>query len=437
MTNPDVVRYPAEAVARAVRQFPTPLFLYEEDRLRDNCRRLKAAFGARFRDFEPLYAAKANPNPHVARIVIDEGFGIDCSSPSEAVLTRRLGTWGMYTGNYTTADELALVLDTPGVLLNLDDVSLVEPLKRLRVPEFLSFRINPGITKGGMESLLLAGPDAKFGVPWERAVEAYALAKALGVRRFGIHMMTGSNVLDASYFELVARKLLEVAGRVHCETGIEFERLNIGGGFGVPYRPEEPGLDLDRVAAGVRRAFDEECVRAGLPEPALMVEPGRYVAADAGFLVTRVHVIKDGYKRFVGVDAGMNDLPRPSVYGAYHHVSVLGKDDGERRPVNVVGRLCENNDQFAKDRQLPPVEVGDVLVIHNAGAHCYAMGHNYNGRPRCAEYLLESGGNIRLIRRAETVDDLYRTVVGWPVTPSPPSPLPRDGGEGSRSVTRP
>jgi diaminopimelate decarboxylase len=417
MMNPDVVRYPAEKIRDASERIPTPFFLYEEDRIRHNCRRLVAAFAPRFKNFQPLYALKANPNPHVASIVVSEGFGIDCSSPSEALLTRALKARGMHTGNYTGREELELVLKTPGLQLNLDDISLVPIVQKIGVPEFLSFRINPGITKGGMESLLLAGPDAKFGVPWEAAVHAYRRAKEIGVRRFGIHMMTGSNVLEACYFALIAAKLLEVAGNVKKALGIDFECLNIGGGFGVPYLPEERTLNLEQVASGVRAAFDDECRKWGLREPALMVEPGRLILADAGFLVTRVQVIKEGYKWFVGVDAGMNDLPRPSIYGAYHHISVLGKtsDSNAETPVNVVGRLCENNDQFAKDRILPPIHIGDFLIIHNAGAHSYAMGHNYNGRPRSAEYLLESKGNLRQIRRAETAEDLLRTVVGWHV----------------------
>ncbi len=414
--NADVIRCPRQRLAEAAGRFPTPFFVYEEARLRHNCRCLREAFGKYFEAFAPLYAVKANANPHILKIMQDEGFGFDCSSPAEVWLANKLGGWGMYTGNYTTREELALVLASPRMLLNLDDVSLVATVADLGVPDFLSFRINPGITAGSMPSLLLAGADAKFGVPWEEAAAAYKAVKGLGVRRFGLHMMTGSNVLDEEYFFLVTRKLLEVAGAIKEEAGVDFEYVNIGGGFGVPYCPDEGSLDLEKVARGVRAVFDDECPRRGLKEPKLMVEPGRFLAADAGFLVTRVHVIKDGYKRFIGVDAGMNDLPRPAVYGAYHHITVLGKDGAPvaPEPVNVVGRLCENNDQFARDRRLPALEVGDVLVIHNAGAHCFAMGHNYNGRPRRDEYLLTGDGDFEHIRRAETVEDLFRNVVDAP-----------------------
>lgn len=407
--NANVTHLPTEAIQRAAERFETPFFLYDEAKLRENCRRFVKAFRDRFEGFTPLYALKANTNPEFVKIIFDEGFGADASSEAEAWLTEKLGGWGMYTGNYTAEAEMRYVMQRP-MLLNLDDISMLPTVKRLGAPEFLSFRINPGISKGGMKSLLMAGPDAKYGVPHEKAVEAYAGAKKLGVKRFGIHMMTGSNVLDEAYFGEVTRKLLEVAGEVHRALGIAFEFLNIGGGFGVPYRPEEKSLDLEEVAGGVRAAFDEQCPRFGLAEPKLMAEPGRLVACDAGWLVGRVHVIKDGYKKFVGIDAGMNDLPRPAIYDAYHHATVVGKPlDGPKETVNVVGRLCENNDQFARDRDLPKVEVGDFIVIHNAGAHAYAMGHNYNNRLRSAEYLLTPDGGLRKIRRAETFADLFAT----------------------------
>ena len=408
--NPKVVHLPTARIREAVARFETPFFLYDEAKLRRNCRRFVRAFRRRFPAFAPLYAVKANANPEIVRIIFSEGFGADASSEAEAWLTGQLGGWGMYTGNYTTESEFRFVMQRD-FLLNLDDISMLPTVAKIGVPEFLSFRINPGQGRGGVEGLVMAGPDAKYGVPRDRAVEAYAGAMALGVKRFGIHAMTGSNVLEEAYFGQVARDLLEVAGQVKKELGIDFEWLNVGGGFGVPYRPEEKSLDLDAVVQGVREAFDEQCARFGLKEPRLMAEPGRLIACDAGWLVGRVHVVKEGAaKKFVGIDAGMNDLPRPAIYGAYHHCTVLGKTAraGAER-VNVVGRLCENNDQFAIDRDLPPCKPGDVIVIHNAGAHAYAMGHNYNNRPRSAEYLIGEDGAIRQIRRAETIEDLFRT----------------------------
>lgn len=407
--NPRVVDLPSRAIEEALERIETPFYIYDEKKIRSHCRELVRAFERRFEAFEPLYAVKANTNPAILEIIYSEGWGGDCSSEAEAWITRKLGASGMYTGNYTTEAEYRLVREC-GLLINLDDVSMLPMVERNGVPEFLSFRINPGIAKGGMESLVFAGEDAKFGVPLEQVEEAYRGALELGVKRFGIHAMTGSNVLDEEYFRLVALKLLEVAGSLKRSLGIDFERLNLGGGFGVPYRPDEEELDLDRVAAGVRAAYDEQCPRYGLGEPILMVEPGRWVMADCGWLVATVHVVKRGHKTFAGVDAGMNDLPRPSIYDAYHHITLLGKPLERLEPTNIVGRLCENNDQFARDRLLPPIDVGDRVVIHNAGAHCYAMSHNYNNRLRCAEYLLTADGRLRKIRRAETFEDLFKTV---------------------------
>ncbi len=410
--NPDVVYAPSAAIIRAARQFPTPFFLYEEKRLRRNCRLFRDTFRKYFPSFEPLYAVKANANPAILRIIFSEGFGADASSEAEALITRRLGGRGMYTGNYTTAGEFRFVKKTGGFLFNLDDITMLPTVQKTGMPEFLSFRVNPGIGKGGMKSLFLAGPEAKYGVPPWDIVPAYRIARHMGVKRFGMHAMTGSNVLDEDYFRQISMKLLEIVAEIKNRTGIEIERVNIGGGFGVPYRPGERNLDLDKTARGVRKAFDLQCRKFGLKEPVLMAEPGRFIAANMGWLVGTVHVIKRGYKTFAGIDAGMNDLPRPAIYDAYHHVSVLSKNRSRRRArVSVVGRLCENNDQFAKDRLLPPIRIGDLVAIHNAGAHSYAMGHNYNNRLRSAEILLAAKNRLVLIRRAETIADLFKTVV--------------------------
>lgn len=415
MSNTDVLRYPAEPVERALEEFPTPFFLYEEERIRIQCRAFVDAFAPLFPGFTPLFAVKANPNPHILRIIQEEGFGMDCSSLSELGLARALGAGGMHTGNYTMEEELRAALATPKMLLNLDDLSLLATVERIGVPEFLSFRINPGIGEATIESNVLAGPDAKYGVPWERAVEGYRRARDIGVRRFGIHMMTGSNVPSEDYFAQLARRLLQVTGTVQRDLQIRIECLNIGGGFNVPYRPDEPTFDLGRIARGIRRSFDEECAGWSVPPPTLMVEPGRRIAADAGFLVGRVCVIKEGYKKFIGVDVSTNAMPRPAFYGAYHHISVLGKNPEEGvEQVSVVGSICENCDQFARDRDLPVIAHGDVVIIHNCGAHALAMSHNYNGKLRPAEILLESSGKLRLIRRSETPEDLLRTVADWP-----------------------
>jgi len=413
MTNPKVTDLPVADIRRAAAKYPTPFFLYSEKKIRENCRCFKNAFRSFFPTFEPLYAVKANSNPRLLKIIFSEGFGADASSEAEAWIAKKLGAQGMYTGNYTTEQEFRFVMELGGLLLNLDDISMIATVKKIGVPEFISFRVNPGISKGGMKSLYLAGPDAKYGLPLGRISEAYRRVRTLGAKRFGIHAMTGSNVLDESYFESVAMILLDTAGKLYKELGIRMERLNIGGGFGMPYRPEEKSLDLLQVAKGVRRAFDRQCAKYAMPEPVLMAEPGRMIMADTGWLVGRVNVIKESAKKFAGIDAGMNDLPRPAIYDAYHHVTVVGKKmtggKAIKEKINIVGRLCENNDQFAKDRLLPVVRVGDLIAIHNAGAHAYAMGHNYNTRMRNAEYLVAENSAIVKIRRAETIRDLFRT----------------------------
>ncbi|MHC4884406.1 MAG: diaminopimelate decarboxylase [Planctomycetota bacterium] len=407
--NKNVVYLPSTAIRQAVKKYETPFFLYEEAKIRTNLTTFRETFRQYFPGFKPLYAVKANTNPELLKIIYREGFGADASSEAEAWVTKQLKGWGMYTGNYTRPDEFRFAMDC-GFDINLDDISMLKTLKKVGMPEFISFRINPGISKGGMKSLFFAGPDAKYGVPAEQVVEAYRTAKRMGVKRFGMHTMTGSNVLDERYFPTVVEKLLDLGGRLKQELGIDLECINIGGGFGVPYRPEEKSLDLEKVAKSIRRVFNRKLKEHGMVEPTLMAEPGRWIMADTGWLIGTVHVIKDGYKKFAGIDAGMNDLPRPAIYDAYHHVSVLGKSlKGKKETVSIVGRLCENNDQFAKDRKLPPVKIGDTIVIHNAGAHAYAMGHNYNNRLRSAEYLYTTKGTFKKIRRAETIEDLFAT----------------------------
>jgi len=407
--NPDVTYFPKEGVSEAAGRFPTPFFLYKEKRIREKCQRLKNAFSRYFENFWPLYAVKANSNPDILRIILDEGFEFDVSSESEVWIASKLEAKGMFTGNYNPSQELKTAKEA-GFILNIDDISQIPFLKEIGVPEILSFRINPGIGRAGIESNILAGPDAKFGIPSEKASDAYKQAKEFGIKRFGIHMMTGSNVLNESYFPDVVEKLFEVVADVKSKTGIEIEMMNIGGGFGVPYKPDEKDLDIEIVARSVREVFDKQIDKYNLKEPQLLVEPGRYITADAGWLIAHVLVIKNSYEKFVGVDAGANDLPRPAIYGAYHHVNILDKEDAqEKEIVNIVGRLCENNDQFAKNRELPRIEIGDIVIIHNAGGHAYSMGHNYNGRPRSAEYLITTDGNIKQIRRAETIEDLFRT----------------------------
>ncbi len=410
--NSAVTTFPSEAITRAATVFPTPFFLYDELRLRQNCQNFRKTFQKYFPDFHPLYAVKANSNPDILRITQSEGFGFDASSRAEVWIVEKIGGTGMFTGNYTPADELTFAASR-GFVLNLDDTSNVDFLDEIGVPETLSFRVNPGMGSGDRESNVLAGPDAKFGVPFENASAAYAVARDKGVKQFGIHMMTGSNNLDVRFFSQSVEKLFEIIATIKHKTGIEIGFMNIGGGFGVPYHEDEPSLDLDAVASGIRVVFDDACKKFDLREPVLYAEPGRYIAADMGFLIGTVRVIKNGYKKFIGIDAAANDMPRPSIYRAYHHVSVIPSDQTPRDKeiVSVVGGICENNDQFAKDRLLPECKVGDLIVIHNSGGHAYAMGHNYNGKTRHAEYLFQTDGTIKKIREAEQIEDLYRGTI--------------------------
>lgn len=407
--NTDVTRYPADTISTALAQFPTPFFLYEQDRIEYWLDAFESAFAPLFPGFTPLFAVKANPNPHVLKVITEKGWGFDCSSAAEVELSKKLGNvFSQHTGNYSTEEELKMVLEADNVLLNLDDISQLEAVQKIGVPEYLSFRINPGIGTATMESNVLAGPNAKYGVPREKAVEAYKKAKELGVKRFGIHMMTGSNVDQEDYFSLTTATLLDVCGLVKQELGIEFEYLNVGGGFNVPYHPEEQTFDLQKIAKQIRSAFDEKCAEHGLQEPKLMIEPGRRVTCDAGFLVASVTNIKDGYKKFVGINVSSNAMPRPSIYEAYHHISVLGKE-GSEESVNITGSICENCDQFAKDRELPVIDERDTIVIHNCGAHAAAMAHNYNGKLQPAEILVKNDGTLEQIRRSQTIDDLFVT----------------------------
>lgn len=411
--NPEVTYYPKDAVLKAVEQFETPFFLYSEKRIRENCRRFAGAFKKHFPNFWPLFAVKTNANPDILKVIIEEGWEFDSSSETEVWLAEKLNVKGMFTGNFNPASELKYAKDA-GFIVNLDDISQLDFLPEIGIPETLSFRINPGVGKATMENNVFAGPNAKYGVPFEKAAEAYEKAQKLGVKKFGIHMMTGSNVPieEEDYFANIVKKLLDVVGDIKNKTGIEIEFLNMGGGFGVPYRPEEKSLDMEKIAASVRGAFDEKCAEHNLKEPRLIAEPGRWIVADAGWLIGKVIVIKDSYKKFVGIDASSNDMPRPSIYGAYHHVSVLKVGEeipgDETERVSVVGRICENSDQLAKDRLLPKCELGDLVVIHNSGGHAFVMGHNYNGRLRHAEYLLRMDDRVECIRKAETKEDLYR-----------------------------
>ncbi|HEX7382478.1 MAG TPA: diaminopimelate decarboxylase [Nevskiaceae bacterium] len=391
--------------------FGTPFHIYDETGIRAHGRALQRAFAdAGITAFREYFAVKALPNPRILDIVRTLGFGFDCSSVAELVLSRQAGARGediMFTSNNTSADEFAAAAADGGCILNLDDLSLVEKVPHM--PELVCFRYNPGARRTG--NRIIGNPvEAKYGVSDEQLVPAFQAAIARGARRFGLHTMLASNELDYRYMVETVDMLLRTVERVGDALDIRFEFINMGGGLGIPYRPDDAPFDvraLAREAAGLLTTFEQ---RHGYV-PALFMESGRYMTGPYGALVTRAINHKHTYRTYVGVDACMSALMRPGMYGAYHHIDVLGKaPSAGDAPVDVVGSLCENNDKFAIQRPLPAVVDGDLLVIHDTGAHGQAMGFNYNGRLWPQELLLREDGTVERIRRAQTLDDYFATL---------------------------
>ena len=401
-----------QQLTEIVERFPTPFYLYDEAAIRANAKRIARAFSV-FPGFKEHFAVKALPNPFVLKVLADEGFGADCASLPELVLARRAGMSGedvMFTSNETPAHEYVFAR-AQGAVINLDDITHIDYLeKACGIPELVSCRYNPGPLKDG--NVIIGRPEeAKYGFTREQLFEGYARLREKGARRFGLHTMVASNELSGDYHVETARILFELAAELKRRIGIRLEFVNAGGGAGIPYRPEEQELDIEYVARGMRRAYDEIVVPAGLDPLGLRLEWGRIVTGPYGWLVTTAIHEKAIYRRYVGLDSCMSDLMRPGMYGAYHHVSVPGKDDAPRTETyDVVGSLCENNDKFAVQRQLPQIDVGDFVVIHDAGAHGRAMGFNYNGKLRCGEVLLRPDGTLMRIRRSETMEDYFATI---------------------------
>jgi diaminopimelate decarboxylase len=391
---------------------PTPFYIYDEDAIRKNAKRLNAAFSW-CPGFKEYFAVKATPNPHLLKILKQEGFGGDCSSLAELVLCEKVGITGeevMFTSNETPAYEYKKAKEL-GAILNLDDISHVEYIdKHVRLPEVLSVRYNPGPLREG--NAIIGNPEeAKYGLMREQIFEAYQLAREIGVKRFGLHAMVASNELNVNFFTETARMLFDIAREVAERLDIRLEFVNLGGGIGIPYRPDQQPVDLERLSLGVKKLYNEIIKPAGLDPLKIYMENGRCITGPYGYLITEAIHEKHIYKDYIGVDACMANLMRPGMYGAYHHITVLGKEDAPlTETLDVVGSLCENNDKFAIDRKLPKIERGDLLVIHDAGAHGHAMGFQYNGKLRSAELLLQPDGRIKKIRRAETLDDYFATL---------------------------
>ena len=388
--------------------YGTPLYVYDESQILYNYSKLKTAFNKYYPKTAIHFSVKANSNLNILKIFNKAGCGADCSSPIELFLAKKSGFPNnkiLYTGNYESYDDLNKVI-TEDITINLDDINSFKRLMTIKTPERVSFRINPGIGKGGFEGIVTGGTDAKFGVPYEKAFEAYKLAKDSGVKRFGIHMMTGSNNLEPYFFSEIVDKLMTIAGNIFKHLDIKPEFVDIGGGLGVPYFDDEQELDIDLTAKLVSEEFRDKCEKYNFGEPELFLEPGRYLVANAGYLLTKVTGVKESYKKFIGIDAGMNTLIRPALYGAKHRMSVYGKPENSAT-VNVCGQICENSDIFAIMLPFPQVDENDVVIIRDVGAYGYVMSSNYNNRLRPAEVLVKEG-SAELIRKRETVEDILK-----------------------------
>ena len=398
-------------------KWPTPFHVYDAKAIRDNARRLKKAFSWN-KGFREYFAVKAAPNPHLMKLLREFDFGSDCSSMAELELAAKVGNVGesiMFTSNDTPAAEFRRAWEL-GAIINLDDTTHWESLLEA-VPQPADFenrvmccRYNPGPLKGG-NAIIGKPEEAKYGMTREQLFECYAKMKAAGVRRFGLHTMVASNELDPNYIVDTAKMLFELVVALTSELGIEFEFVNIGGGIGIPYRPDQKAMDLAVVGDGIEAAYKDIVAAAGIRPLKLFMECGRCITGPYGYLVSRVLHIKNTYRLYAGLDACMSNLMRPAMYGAYHEIVVPGKEDsGETSIYDVTGSLCENNDKFAVQRMLPVLAPGDLVVICDAGAHGHAMGFQYNGKLRSAELLLEGDGTVRQIRRAETLDDYFATL---------------------------
>ncbi len=410
-----IYKYPLDKkkTLEIIREHPTPFHIYDEKQIVENARKFYNAFSWVPGGFKNYFAVKALPNPFIMKILKNVGFGADASSLPELLLAEKAGITGedlMMTSNDTPEEEFAKAKEL-GAIINLDDISHIETMeKSAGIPEMICFRYNPGPERTG--NVIIGDPkEAKYGLTKEQLFEAYGIMKRKGAKRFGLHTMLASNELDPKYHIETARMLFELVVEVRKKLGIKIEFVNLGGGYGTPYKPEQEPLDVEYVSSEIRKLYKSIIEANGLGGLRIVMECGRYITGPYGWLVTRVRHLKHTYKEYVGLDSCMANLMRPALYGAYHHITVIGKENAQPAgKYDVTGSLCENNDKFAIDRMLPKIEKGDILAIHNTGAHGHAMGFNYNGKLRSAELLLRTDGSIVEIRRAETVDDYFATL---------------------------
>ena len=390
-------------------EYGTPLYIYSGNRIKNNIDRLSTALNKHLKKNQIYFAVKANSNPHLISYMrsIYPDLGCDCSSPGELFVSNRTGVPSekcLYTGNYESSDDLRVALGS-GCHINLDDIQSFRRLSKIQVPEEISFRVNPGFGSGRFKEITTGGEKAKFGIPKEKIVEAYELAIAHGVRSFGLHCFTGSGVLDENYFTELIRAVLEISTKVEMSCKIKLEYISIGGGYGIPYKDDDKTLDIDRVFENIAREFYS--VYNKEEGPVFCIEPGKYLVGDAGILLARVTGVKESYKNFIGLDAGMETLMRPVLYGAYHRIYKVGEPEATTGIIaDITGRICENTDRLAVDRPFPTVAEGDLVAIMDTGAYGFSMAHQFNTRPRPGEILLK-GSNASLIRKRETIEDIF------------------------------
>ncbi|MEI4301390.1 diaminopimelate decarboxylase [Streptococcus suis] len=394
-------------------QFPTPFHLYDEKGIREKARALNAAFSWN-KGFKEYFAVKATPTPAILKILQEEGCGVDCATDVEVLMSEKLGFKDiMFTSNDTQAQEFVYARKV-GATINLDAYEHIEFLKNVAgIPETVCLRYNPGGVFSLGTDIMDHPEESKFGMTKEQLMKGYKELKELGVKQFGIHAFLASNTVTNDYYPVLARQLFELALEIREETGVTLDFINLSGGIGVNYRPEQEPNDIAVIGEGVRKVYEEILTPAGMGHIKIFTELGRFMLAPHGHLITKVLHRKETYRTYIGVDASAANLMRPAFYGAYHHITNITRPDAPIEVVDVAGSLCENNDKFAVNRELPRAEVGDTLVIHDSGAHGFSMGYNYNGRLRSSEILLQEDGTTRMIRRAETPEDYFATIYGF------------------------
>ena len=407
------VPFTKEEIERIAKKYPTPFYVYDEEGIRKNAQAVRDAFSWN-PGFREYFAVKATPNPFLIDILRDYGCGTDCSSLTELMLSKAMGIPGdeiMFSSNDTPAEEFAYA-DEIGAVINLDDFTHIAYLEKTLgyIPKTISLRFNPGGFYSLSNGIMDNPGDSKYGLTKEQLIRGYKILKKKGVERFGIHAFLVSNTTGNDYYPTLAGTLFELAVEIKKETGVSLDFINLSGGVGIPYKPEDQPANIKTIGEGVRKVYEKILVPAGLGNVAIYTEMGRFMMGPYGYLVTQAIHEKHIYKEYIGVDACAVNLMRPAMYGAYHHITVLGKEKKRKdHEYDVVGSLCENNDKFAVDRMLPKIDMGDYLAIHDAGAHGFAMGYNYNGKLKCAELLLKPDRSFEMIRRAETPSDYFAT----------------------------